>query len=96
MNRIAIAAVALLVTATNASAFGTGCYGLPDLSGLLFCYSPTDNRCEQYQHDCQTVKALIDCGLQQRDAVAMVANRSTMNGYIGQIIAKCAMDRARK
>jgi hypothetical protein len=47
-----------------------------------------------HARDCQTVKALINCGIQQGDAVAMVTNRQAMDGYIAQIIAKCAVNRA--
>ena len=44
--------------------------------------------------DCETVKALIGCGVELRDAVTMVANRRSTEVYIVQIIAKCAVARA--
>jgi hypothetical protein len=41
--------------------------------------------------DCETVKSLIGCGIQQRDAVDLVSNRPLTEVYIARIIAKCAV-----
>ena len=41
--------------------------------------------------DCETVKSLIGCGIQQRDALDLVSNRPLTEVYIARIIAKCAV-----
>ena len=41
--------------------------------------------------DCETVKSLMVCGVQQRDAVDLVSNRPSTEVYIARIIAKCAL-----
>jgi hypothetical protein len=41
--------------------------------------------------DCETIKSLMGCGVQRRDAVALLANRPSTEVYIVQLIAKCAM-----
>ena len=41
-----------------------------------------------HARDCLTVKALVDYGMQRRDAVGMVMNRRTMEGYVAEFIAK--------
>jgi hypothetical protein len=91
MRRVALLALLAITISAPAVAFGAGCYGLPDPTGIFFCGDPV--RCAAYRRDCETVRSLISCGIQQRDAVAMVVNRRTMDGYIGQIIAKCVVER---
>jgi hypothetical protein len=41
--------------------------------------------------DCETVKSLMGCRVQRRDAVALVSNRPSSEVHIARIIAKCAV-----
>jgi hypothetical protein len=41
--------------------------------------------------DCETVKSLMGCGVQRRDAIGLVANLPSTEVHIVQLIAKCAM-----
>jgi hypothetical protein len=58
--------------------------------------APQRNLDGAHANDCQTVKALMDCGVQQANAVALVINRRSTEGYIAQIIARCAVARAKR
>lgn len=100
LNAFATVALVALISAFHAKA---DCYGIPAPSfgqrlqeaskagqGL-----PAKNLSAEHARDCHTAKAVIDCGIQQRDAAVMVMNRQTMDGYIAQIIANCAVARAR-
>jgi hypothetical protein len=40
--------------------------------------------------DCEIMKSLMGCGIQRRDAVALLADRPSTEVYIVQLIAKCA------
>jgi hypothetical protein len=43
--------------------------------------------------DCEIMKSLMGCGVERRDAVALLADRPSTEVYIVQLIAKCAMAR---
>ena len=89
-----VLAVAVLPSAGNAD----DCYGLaaPTFADHLqeserakLGFAPKDLD-GAHARDCQTVKALIDCGMQQRDAVAIVVDRHAKEGYMADLIAKCS------
>jgi len=80
-----IATVVILCVAGLSSPGGAGCYGLHE-----------PNAHEQrgaYARDCEIIRSLISCGMQQRDAVAIVVDRHAMDGYMAQLIAHCATAR---
>jgi hypothetical protein len=77
-----IAAVVILCLAGLPSPGHADCYGLHE-----------PNAHEQrgaYARDCEIIQSLISCGMQQRDAVAIVVDRHAMDGYMAQLIAHCA------
>ena len=68
-------------------------------AGYADCYGLHEpNELEQraaYVRDCETIRSLISCGVQQADAVAIVVDRRAMEGYMDQFIASCATARAK-
>jgi hypothetical protein len=80
-----ISAVVILCVAGLPSPGHADCYGLHE-----------PNAHEQraaYARDCEIIRSLIGCGMQQRDAVAIVVDRHAMDGYMAQLIAHCATAR---
>jgi hypothetical protein len=101
MTNTTLATIAMLVGLAIPSTGQSDCYGLREPNALEQMGEnirangtvPRDLR-GAYARNCVTIRSLIDCGMQQRDAVAMVVNRQAMEGYIANFIAKCAVARA--
>ena len=77
-----IAAVVILCVVGLPSIGHADCYGLHEPNAL--------EQRDAYARDCETIRSLINCGMQQRDAVAIVVDRHAMQGYMAQLIAQCA------
>ena len=77
-----IAAVVILCVVDLPSPGYADCYGLHEPSAF--------EQRGAYARDCETIRSLINCGMQQRDAVAIVVDRHAMQGYMAQLIAQCA------
>jgi hypothetical protein len=43
----------------------------------------------------EAIRSLISCGMQQRDAVAIVVDRHAMEGYMAQLTARCTTARVK-
>ena len=82
-----IAAVVILCVVDLPSPGYADCYGLHEPSAL--------EQRGAYARDCETIRSLISCGLQQRDAIAIVVDRHAMEGYMEQLVAQCTTARAK-
>jgi hypothetical protein len=82
-----IAAVVILCIVGLPSTGHADCYGLHEPNAL--------EQRDAYARDCETIRSLINCGMQQRDAVAIVVDRRAMAGYMAQLIAQCATGNAK-
>ena len=82
-----IAAVVILCVVDLPSPGYADCYGLHEPSAF--------EQRGAYARDCETIRSLISCGLQQRDAVAIVVDRHAIEGYMEQLVAQCTTARAK-
>ena len=82
-----IAAVVIFCVLGLPSPGDADCYGLHEPKAL--------EQHGAYARDCETIRSLINCGMQHRDAVAIVVDRHAMEGYMEQLVAQCTTARAK-
>jgi hypothetical protein len=85
--------IRLIATAVFAAAGPAlaDCYGISGPSAGERMRALQRNLDAAHADDCQTVKALMDCGISQANAVALVISRPSAEDSIAQIITKCAL-----